>query len=137
MTSNWRQRRPPLQIVVSLKTAVLLVDISGIPDTNPTVVAMVFPSDPYLMPPDSGVLNPVRAHQTEFRYLTPGDYRLFVVDEEFNVAITSPTVRDALKVQATAVQVRDHGETSIRAKYLPPDSIRQAITAANWRDPRK
>lgn len=127
----------PLRIVVSLKTAVLSVDISGIPDKNPPVVAMVFPADPYLMPPESGIGNPVSGRQTQFRFLTPGNYKLFVADEDFKWALTSSAVRDALKDKATAVQVRDDGETKVTTMYVTPDAVRQAITAAKWEDPRK
>jgi hypothetical protein len=127
----------PLRIVVSLKTAVLSVDISGIPESHPTVIAVVYPADPYLMPPDSGILNPVSGHQTQFRYLTPGKYTLFAVDEEFKWALTSSAVRDALKDKATTVQVRDDGETKATVTYIAPDAAREAITAAKWTDPRK
>jgi hypothetical protein len=127
----------PLQIVVSLKTVVLSVNISGIPDNHPAIAAVVYPADSYLMPPDSGILNPVSGQQTQFRFLTPGNYTLFVADEDFKLALTSPAVRNALKDKATAVQVRDDGETKVTATYLTPDALRQAITAANWTDPRK
>jgi hypothetical protein len=127
----------PLRIVVSLKTSVLSVEISGIPDTHPNVVAMVSPADPYLMPPEAGILNPVSGHQTQFRYLTPGSYTLFVVDAVFKMALTSSAVRDALKNKSTAVQVRDEGETKVTATYVTPDAVRQAITAARWLDPAK
>ncbi len=126
----------PLQIVVSLKTSILSVDISGIPEGNPAIVGVVYPADPYLMPPDSGILNPVSGQQTQFRYLTRGNYTLFVADEEFKWALTSSAVRDALKDKAMAVQMRDDGEAKVTATYLTPDAVRQAITAANWTDPR-
>ena len=127
----------PMQIVVSLKTAVLSVEISGLPVSHPTVFALVYPADPYLMPPDSGVGNPVSGHQTQYRFLTPGSYTLFVADEDFKWALTSPAVRNALNDKATAVQVRDDGETNVTTTYVTPDAIRQAITAANWKDPRQ
>jgi hypothetical protein len=88
------------------------------------------------MPPESGILNPVSGHQTQFRFLTPGSYMLFVADEDSKWALTSSAVRDALKDKATAVQVRDDGESKITTTYITPDAIRQAITAANWTDPR-
>jgi hypothetical protein len=127
----------PLRIVVSLKTAVLSVNISGIPDNRPTLFAVVYPADPYLMPPDSGIGNPVSGHQTQYRFLTPGSYTLFVADEDFKWALTSTAVRNALKDKATAVQVRDDGETKVTTTYLTPDAVRQAITAANWKDRRE
>lgn len=126
-----------LRIVVSLKTAVLSVDIFGIPENHPNIIAVVYPADPYLMPPDSGILNPVSGHQTQYRFLTPGEYTLFVADEDFKWALTSPAVRNALKDKATAVQVRDDGETRVTTSYMTPDYVRQAITAANWKDPRE
>lgn len=127
----------PLRIVVSLKTALLSVDISGIPDNHPAIAAVEYPADPYLMPPDSGILNPVSGNQTQFQNLVPGRYTLFVADEDFKWALTSRAVRDALKDKATAVQMPDNGETKITATYLTPDAVRQAITVANWKDPRK
>jgi hypothetical protein len=126
----------PLQIVVSLKTSILSVDISGIPESHPIVIAVVYPADPYIIPPESGILNPVSGHETQFRYLIPGNYTLFVVDEDFKWALTSSAVRDALKDKATAVQVRDDGETKVTTTYVAPDAVRQAITDANWTDPR-
>jgi hypothetical protein len=127
----------PLRIVVSLKTAVLSVDISGIPKSHPTVIAVVYPADPYIIPPDSGILNPVSGQRSQFGFLTPGNYTLFVADEDFKWALTSPAVRDALTDKATAVQVRDDGETKATATYITPDAVRQAIKAANWKDPRE
>jgi hypothetical protein len=125
----------PLRIVASLKTAVLSVDISRIPNNHPTLFAVLYPADPYLMPPDSGVGNPVSGQETQYRFLTPGNYTLFVADEDFQLALTSPAVRNALKDKATAVQVRDDGETKFTTTYIAPDAIREAITAANWKDP--
>jgi hypothetical protein len=127
----------PLRIVASLKTAVLSVDISGLPDNHPTLFAVLYPADPYLMPPDSGIGNPVSGHETQYRFLTPGNYTLFAADEDFQWALTSPAVRNALKDKATAVQVRDDGETNVTTTYLTPDTVRQAIKAANWTDPRE
>jgi hypothetical protein len=126
----------PLRIVASLKTAVLSVDISGIPKNHPTVIAVVYPTDPYIMPPDSGILNPVPGQQTQFRFLTPGKYMLFVADEDFKWALTSSAVRGALKDNTTVVEVRDDAETKTSTTYVTPDAVRQAITAANWKDPR-
>lgn len=127
----------PLRIVVSLKTSVLSVDVSGISTNTSPVIAVVYPADPYLMPPYSGILNRVSGHQTQFRYLVPGTYTLFVADEDFKWALTSPAVRNALKDKATAVQVRDDGETKVTTTCLTPDTVRQAITGANWKDPRE
>jgi hypothetical protein len=126
----------PLRIVAGLKTAVLSVGISAIPDNSPAVIAVVYPADPYIMPPESGILNPVSGHETQFRYLIPGNYTLFVVDEGFKWALTSSVVRDALKDKATAVQVRDDDETKVTTTYVAPDAVRQAIMDANWTDPR-
>jgi hypothetical protein len=127
----------PLRIVASLKTAVLSVDISGIPGNHPALFAVLYPADPYLMPPDSGIGNPVSGRETQYRFLTPGRYTLFVADEDFKWALTSPAVRNALEDKATAVQVRDDGETKVTTTYIAPDAVRQAITAANWKNPRE
>ena len=127
----------PLQIVVSLKTAMLTVDISAIPENHPTLFAVVYPADPYLMPSESGIGNPVSGRQTQFRFLTPGNYKLFVADEDFKWALTSSAVRDSLKDNTTVVQVRDDADTKTTATYVTPDAVRQAIRAANWKDPRE
>lgn len=41
-----------LRIIASLKTAVLSVHISGIPENHPTLFAVIYPAGPDLMPPE-------------------------------------------------------------------------------------
>jgi hypothetical protein len=84
----------------------------------------------------SGILNPAPGQQTQFRFLTPGKYMLFVADEDFKWELTSSAVRDALK-DNTVIQVRDDAETKTTTTYVTPDAVRQAIRAANWKDPRE
>jgi hypothetical protein len=121
----------PLRIVVSLKTSVLSVDVTGIPDGHKDSVALLSPADPYLTLRESGILNPVSTHRTEFRYATPGSYTLFIVTSEFQMVIaSSAAVRRALKDNGTFVQVPSDGETKITTNYVSPDALKQAITEA-------
>jgi hypothetical protein len=83
------------------------------------------------MPPNSGILNPVSSNQTQFRFLTPGKYMLFVADEDFKWALTNPAVRNALKDRATTVQVRDNGETRATTTYLTRDLLQRVAKSAD------
>jgi hypothetical protein len=120
----------PLRIVVSLKTSALSVDVTGIPDDRKGIVALLSPADPYLTL-QSSIRHLISRRHTEFPYTPPGIYVLFIVDSGFQMIISSSAaVRHALKDKATAVQVRDDGETKVTTTYLTPDAVRQAITAA-------
>jgi hypothetical protein len=126
----------PLRIVVSLKTSVLSVDVAGIQENHKDkdIVALLSPADPYLTLRESSILNTVSARQTEFRFATPGSYTLFIIDSEFQrVVASSVAVRNALRDKATAVQVRDDGETKATANYVSPDAVKQAITEGGLR----
>jgi hypothetical protein len=121
----------PLRIVVSWTLVDLSVDVTGIPDNQRNVVAVLSPADPYLTLRTSSFLYPVSGHHTQFRSISPGSYMIFIVDSEFQrVVASSAAVREALKHQAAAVQVRDEGETNSSAIYLTPDVVRKAITQA-------
>ena len=126
--------RGPLRIVVSLKTADVAVEITGIPEDRKEMVALLSPADPYLTLRESSMMNKVFGNRTRFRFIVPGRYTLLVMDSEFQSAIAfSAAVREALKKKATVVQVPDGGETSVEAVYVPASEVERAIREAGAR----
>jgi hypothetical protein len=120
----------PMRIVVSEKTSTLSVGVAGISDNKRDIVALLSPGEPYLTL-QSNILNPVSEQHTQFRFVVPGSYTLLIFDSEFQRAVgTSAAVRNALRNKATAVQVRDAGETKVTATYVQPDVVKQAINQA-------
>ncbi|MGB7583286.1 MAG: hypothetical protein WBM11_00475 [Terriglobales bacterium] len=119
----------PLRIVVSLKTAVLSVEARGLPNEPRDLVVLLAPADPYLTLQESCFSNRLTEQQTKFRFLTPGKYRIFVVNSglEGDVAAYAPRFPAFLKDNATAVEVLAEGETTARATYLDSDTVKAAI----------
>jgi hypothetical protein len=122
----------PFRIVVSLKTSVVFVKVLGVPSRRGDVVALLAPADPYLTLRESCSYNTLAEPQTTFRWVTPGKYRIFIVDAQFqsDVSAYAPRFPDFLKDQATAVEVREEGETEATARYVDGETIKQAVRRA-------
>lgn len=121
----------PLRIVVSLKTSEVSVKVRGLPSHGGPIVALLSPADSYLTLRDSSILNTMSAQHTQFRYVPPGEYRLFVVDSQFaNKLASNVRLRDALKHKAALVKVRENRESKITANYLTAEEVQQAIRKA-------
>ncbi|MBI3404890.1 MAG: carboxypeptidase regulatory-like domain-containing protein [Acidobacteria bacterium] len=118
----------PLRIVVSLRTSEVNVDVRGLPSHGGTIIALLSPADSYLTLRDSSISNTVLGQHTQFRYVPPGNYWLFVVDSQYAKEIWSHArVRAALKDKAVLVKVRNDRESKIAATYLPAETILEAI----------
>jgi hypothetical protein len=121
----------PLRIVVSLKTSEVSVKVRGLPSHGGPIVALLSPADPYLTLRGSSSLNTLSAQHTQFRYVPPGEYRLFVVDSQFaNKIASNVRLRDALKHKAALVKVRENRGSKITANYLTAEEVQQAIRKA-------
>jgi hypothetical protein len=118
----------PLRIVVSLKTAGVSVEITGMPENHKDMIALLSPADPYLTLHESGILNKVVGTHTQFRFIPPGKYTLLILDAEVqnNVAF-SAAVREALKDRATVVQVPEEGSVNVLATYVPAEVVQRVI----------
>lgn len=62
----------PLRIVVSLRTSDLSVDVIGVPENHPDVIALLSPDDPFLTLRQSSFLMSLKGHQTRFGSTPPG-----------------------------------------------------------------
>jgi len=67
--------------------------------------------------------------QTTFRFVPPGEYRLFIIDSQFqnDIAEYAPRFRDFLKDHSTQVEVSEEGETKATATYVDGETIKQAV----------
>lgn len=121
--------RGPIRIVVSLKSSILSVETRGLPNESGSVIALLAPADPYLTLRESCISNPLTAPQTTFRFVPPGEYRLFIVDSQFqsDVAAYAPRFRDFLKDHSTQVEVSAEGEAKATATYVDGETIKQAV----------
>lgn len=121
----------PLRIVVSMKTSVVSVKVRGLPSHGGPIAVLLSPADRYLTLRDSSSLNTLSAQNTQFGYVPPGEYRLFVVDSQFaNKIASNVRLRDALKHKAALVKVRENRESKITANYLTAEEVQQAIQKA-------
>jgi hypothetical protein len=122
----------PLRIVVSMKTATLSVQTNTLPNGQTNIVVLLAPADSYLTLHESCLSNRLTDSQIKFLFLTPGKYRIFVVDSqmESDVAAYAPRFPDFLKDSATPVEVSEEGETTASAAYLDSDIVKEAIRRA-------
>jgi hypothetical protein len=70
--------------------------------------------------------------QTTFRFVSPGKYRVFIADEQFqnDIAVYAPRFPDFLKDHSTPVEVPEEGEAEAAAKYVNGETTRQAVQNA-------
>jgi len=109
-------------IVLSMKVASLTVKLEGATN-NSRLTAVLAPNDEFLTL-RSQFTNPVDAGVTLFRFLPPGRYLLFVVDDDLSRDIgTDPKLRDALKKQATAAEVFANENTTVIGHYISRQEI--------------
>ena len=122
----------PLRIAVSMKTSALSVQARGLPDQSREIVVLLVPADPYLTLRESCISNRLTDKQTRFPFLTPGKYRILIVDSqmESDVAAYAPRLTDFLKDSATPVEVPEEGESTASATYLDSDIVKEAIRRA-------
>lgn len=118
----------PLRLVVSLKTSELAVEVEDLSKASRDVVALLAPADPYLTHRESCYLNTLTGSRTTFRFVPPGQYRVFIIDKEFsNDAAQHAPKPDFLKAEATVIQVGETSETRATAKYLDSSTVRGAL----------
>jgi hypothetical protein len=118
-----------LRIVVSLKTAEVSVEVLGVPSEPGKRVVVLAPADALLTLRESCFSNALREPRTKFRYISPGEYRAFVVDTESanDVAVYAPRFPKFLRDRAMPFKVSAEVETKATATYVDPDTIRQAV----------
>ncbi len=122
----------PLEITVSMKDAILSADLRGVPGDGAEVVAVLSPADPHLTLAHSCSVNPVKGARTEFRFVPPGTYRLFVVDQAqaSEVAGYAPRIPEFLKEQAPPIVVSEDGETRVTVDYIDAATVAEAVKLA-------
>ncbi len=125
-------------IAVSMKGSALSVTVVGLPENHSSIRVVAWGTDPYLTQNGYGTSRTLPSgNQTRFPYLTPGRYTLFVIDPEFQMALTNSAVRDGLRDKATAVQVQEDGETKTTAHYISSDEVRRAVSSASRVAPKR
>lgn len=119
----------PILLVITMKSADVFVKVRSFPTGQRDVVALLAPADPYLTLRESCYLNWLSGPQTNFGYVPPGRYRIFILDAQFqqDVAAYAPRFPDFLKKEATSVEVPDSGRTEATATYLDGETIKEAI----------
>jgi hypothetical protein len=119
----------PLRIVVSLKTSILTVEARGVTGGSGSVIALLAPADPYLTLRESCISNELNGPETTFPFVTPGEYRVFIIDSQFknDISAYAPRFRDFLKDHSTLVEVSKKGETKVTALYVDGETIKKAV----------
>lgn len=122
----------PLRIVVSLETAVLVIDAKGSLPDDAEVVAVVCPQDPWLTLRNSCGVSPVQNGKAMFSYKQPGKYRAFVVNLRFagDVAKYGPRDPEFLRDRARLFEVVTGQENRIVAEYLDAETVQRAVQTA-------
>ena len=122
----------PLRLVVSMKSGDVSVKVQAFPSGHSDVVALLAPADTHLTLRESCYYNRLSGPQTTFGYVSPGEYRILVVDAEFQseVAAFAPRLPEFLKNEASFVEVTGTGETEATANYLERETTKEAIRQA-------
>ena len=127
----------PILLAITMKSADVFVKVRSFPTGHPDVVALLAPADAHLTLRESCYLNWLSGPQTNFGFVPPGRYRIFILDAPFqqDVAAYAPRFPDFLKKEATSVEVPDDGRTEATAIYLDRETIKEAIRQAGPLDP--
>lgn len=122
----------PLDIAVSLKSSDLSVEVRGVPSRDGQVVAILAPADPALTLRYSCYLNPLSGSHTEFRFVPPGTYRLFIVDDavKSDVSGYAPRFPNFLKEQAPTFAIARDGGTKVTATYIDATTVQDSVKRA-------
>lgn len=118
-----------LRILVSLKTTQVTVNLGGSDAANNRVI-LLCPSDSYLTLRTSCMTNAASGAQKTFQHVTPGTYRVFVVDSGVarDVATYAPSHPAFLTKVALPFPVLASGGTTT-AKYVDSDTVHEAVEA--------
>lgn len=119
-----------LDIVLSLASAEILVDVATPPQTE--TVAILAPADPMLTLQESCWMNKVSGNKILWQFIPPGTYRLFIVDSRFQNEVSKygPRLPGFLASEATVIDSA-HGSTSISsAHYIDASIVEEAIRQA-------
>ena len=118
-----------LRILVSLKTTQLTVNVAS-SDAGSNRVIVLCPSDARLTLRTTCTTNSAKGAQTTFQHVTPGTYRVFVVDagSAHDVSAYAPSHPDFLTKAGLPFSVLANGAT-VTGKYVDPNAIREAVEA--------
>jgi hypothetical protein len=121
-----------LEIVVSLKDSAVTVDIAGLPEQHGTIAAVLCPQDPHLTLRYSCYVNSVGGARTEFRYVPPGAYRVFIVDQflQGDVAAYAPRFPEFLNTRSPEMVVGGAAPTFVKSGYIDASSVQEAVRLA-------
>ena len=115
----------PMSIVLSVKTGTLTAGVQGAPDANTKLVAVLAPDDEYLTL-HAQFTSPVAGNTVQFLFLPPGNYLLYIADEDFRSALGfEAKLRDALKEKATRVEVVAGVDTRVSANYIDRRTVEE------------
>jgi hypothetical protein len=117
-----------LRILVSLKTAQVTVNLAGSSASNRVIV--LCPSDAYLTLRTSCMTNAANGAQQTFQHVTPGTYRVFVVDAgaAHDVATYAPSHPGFLTKVALPFSVLASGGAAT-AQYVDSNAVHEAVEA--------
>jgi hypothetical protein len=124
-----REDHGPLDITVSMKSSSLLVEVRGMPHQDGEVVALLAPADKALTLRYSCYLNQLSGLHTEFRFVPPGTYRLFIVDDALKSDVSgyAPHFPGFLKEQAPVFVITGDGRTKVTATYIDATTVQEAV----------
>ena len=118
-----------LRILVSLKTTQVTVNLAGSDAANNRVI-LLCPSDAYLTLRTSCMTAPANGTPKTFQHVTPGTYRVFVVDSgaAHDVTTYAPRHPEFLTRAGLPFSVLASGGTAT-AKYIDSDTVHEAVEA--------
>jgi hypothetical protein len=118
-----------LRILVSLKTTQLTISVAP-SEAGSNRVIVLCPSDVHLTLRTTCMTNPANGAQTTFQHVTPGTYRVFVVDAgvAHDVSANAPSHPDFLTKAGLPFSVLASGGTAT-GKYVDSSTVREAVEA--------
>jgi hypothetical protein len=126
------QNSAALSIVVSMKSATVIVRVQGLERYLRDAVALLVPAEDHLTLSETCYSLALTAPQAVFQFVPPGKYRVLIINAKYSndVAAYAPRCPDFLADESVAIEASSSKDASATASYVPDETVADAIRLA-------
>jgi hypothetical protein len=126
------QNSSALSIIVSMKTARVIVKVQGVESGLHDAVALLVPAEDHLTLRESCYSLQLTAPEAVFPFVPPGKYRVLVFNTKYSsdVAAYAPRSAEFLADHSVTIEASSDKNVSATASYVPNEIIENAIRLA-------